>query len=250
MRLNNSLILAATLVTLASAQPSAASTIYWTDWTSDTIGQTTGSAQGLISVPGSPITVSYSGEVTGQTNIDNTYPSWSPSSSYTGGDVGNAPPPGDIITQNGGAGTGVNTITFSTPISNPVMAIWSLGNGGVVTQYVFPGTEVVNVEGGGPSNEYGGSSIYLVAGANAITGSEGNGVIEFIGNYSSITFTNPVFENYYGFTLGVAGLATPTNPTPPVSTPEPGAIWLIGTGIALFGLVKRVRSPEMRCLLG
>jgi hypothetical protein len=175
--------------------------------------------------------------VAGETNINNTYPSWGPASSFTGGGVGNAPPPGDIIAQNGGSSTGVNTITFSQPINNPVMAIWSLGNPGVVTQYVFPTTEQVNIQGGGPSNEYGGSSIYLVTGANAITGNEGNGVIEFIGNYSSITFTNPVSENWYGFTLGVAGLAVP-----PTSTPEPTTLALVATGLAALGIIRRTRA--------
>lgn len=227
-----SALLAAGLVGKASA-----ATIYWTNWTQDVLGRTTGSAQGTISAPTGPITVSYSGEVASETNISNTYPSWQPASSYTGGDVGNAPPPGDIIAQNGGQGTGVNTITFSEPINNPVMAIWSLGSPGIVTQYVFPSTEQVNIEGGGPSNEYGGSSIFLVTGSNAITGHEGNGVIEFIGNYSSITFTNPVDEVWYGFTLGVAGVAVP-----PTSTPEPATLGLIATSLAALGIVRRKRA--------
>lgn len=191
-----------------------ADTIYWADWTSRIIGQTTGSAQGTISVPSNPVGVTYTGEVTSETRTDNSYPSWGPAASFTGGDVGNAPPPGDIVTQYGGPGTGVNTITFSQAIHNPVMAIWSLGNPGTVTQYVFPSNELVNIQGGGPNNEYGGSSIYLVTGANAITGNEGNGVIEFIGDYNSISFTNPINEGYYGFTLGIVGIAVPEPATP------------------------------------
>lgn len=89
----------------------------------------------------------YSGEVASETNINNTYPSWQPASSFTGGNIDNAPPAGDIIAQNGGPGTRVNTITFSQPINNPVMALWSLGNPSLVTQYVFPTNEKVNIEG-------------------------------------------------------------------------------------------------------
>jgi hypothetical protein len=175
--------------------------------------------------------------VASETNINNTYPSWQPASSFTGGNIGNAPPAGDIIAQNGGPGTGVSTITFSQPINDPVMAIWSLGSPSIVTQYVFPTTEQVNIEGGGPSNEYGGSSIYLVTGANAITGNEGNGVIEFLGNYSSITFTNPVNEVWCGFTLGVAGIAVP-----PTSTPEPTTLALIATSLAVLSITRRKRA--------
>lgn len=228
----------AALLTAGLVGKASAATIYWTDWTSDALGQTTGSAQGTINAPTGPITVNYSGEVASETNINNTYPSWQPASSFTGGNIGNAPPPGDIIAQNGGLGTGVNTITFSQPINDPVMAIWSLGNPSTVTQYVFPTTEQVNVEGGGPSNEYGGSSIYLVTGANAITGNEGNGVIEFLGNYSSITFTNPVNEVWYGFTLGVAGIAVPAT-----TTPEPTTLALMAISLAVLGITRRKRAP-------
>jgi hypothetical protein len=218
----------------------SAATIYWTNWTSAVLGRTAGSAQGTINPPTGPITVTYSGEVASETTINNTYPSWLPASSYTGGDVGNAPPAGDIIAQNGGTGTGVNTITFSQPINNPVMAIWSLGSPGIVTQYVFPASEQVNVEGGGPSNEYGGSAIHLVTGTNAITGNEGNGVIEFVGDYSSITFTNPVAETWYGFTLGVAGLAV--GPPTPTSVPEPATFTLITISLAVLGITRRKRA--------
>ena len=33
-------------------------------------------------------------------------------------------------------------------------------------------------------------------------GVEGNGLIHFPGTYSSISWTNPVFEDYYAFTVG------------------------------------------------
>jgi hypothetical protein len=38
---------------------------------------------------------------------------------------------------------------------------------------------------------------------NALTGTEGDGVIQFSGTCSSIRFTDPIYENYSGFTLGV-----------------------------------------------
>jgi hypothetical protein len=118
---------------VAAAQPASADVVYWTDWTSATVGSPTGgSATGTITLPGgTTITVTYSGEVTSETEVNGTatsgYPSWLPASTYADGTVvQDAPTYRDIIAQNGGASTGVNTITFSQPIAGPVMAIGAL----------------------------------------------------------------------------------------------------------------------------
>jgi hypothetical protein len=224
----------------AATHPASAAIVYWTDWTSATVGSPTGgSAAGTITTPGGPITVTYSGEVTSETTVNGTsssgYPSWLPASTYADGTVvQDAPTFRDIIAQNGGQGTGVNTITFSQPILDPVMAIWSLGSGSDDANYTFSGSEPFTIIAGGPSDEYGGSSIVPNGGADSVTGLEGNGTLQFIGTYSEITFTNSNFENWYGFTLGVDGIAPP-----PPSVPEPASIALLGLGLAALGAIRR-----------
>jgi hypothetical protein len=132
----------------------------------------------------------------------------------------------------------VNTITFSQPILDPVMAIWSLGNGGDDANYTFSGSEPFTIIAGGPSEEYGGSSIVPNGSSDSVTGEEGNGTLQFIGTYSQITFTNSNYENWYGFTLGVDGIA------PPVSTPEPASLALLGWSLAgLAAIRRRTRTP-------
>jgi hypothetical protein len=221
---------------LVAAQPVSAAVVYWTDWTNATVGTTDGSAGGTITLPGgTTITVTYSGEVTSETEINGTatsgYPTWLPASTYAdGATVQDAPTFRDIIAQNGGAGTGVNTITFSKPITDPVMAIWSLGSGSDDANYTFSGAEPFTIVAGGPSNEYGGSSIVPNGGADSVTGAEGNGTLQFIGTYSQITFTNTNFENWYGFTLGVDGLAPP-----PSGIPEPSTWAMMLVGFAGLG---------------
>ena len=224
-KLARSCILLLSLLLLVTASTKA-STITWTTWTAATAGNP-GSATGTIGTVG----VTYAGLVN---YFYTSYPSWMPTSTYAGGTVSNAPSPDNIIGLTGGAGTGTETVTFSTPVVDPVMSIWSLGAGGTTAQFVFSSSEPFAIEAGGPSAEYGGSSIYVggTCPANAVCGAEGNGTIQFNGTFSSLTWTNPVYENWYGFDLGIAGVASTT-------TPEPASIVLLTTVLGIAGALRR-----------
>jgi hypothetical protein len=217
-------LVAATLFT-PFAIPASAVTIDWVDWTTATVGTTTGTAQGTA--PSNGVTVSYTGQVFSTTTTNGSFPSYGPAGTFSGGTVSNAPSPHDIIGLTGGTSTGTNTITFSTAVVNPVMAIWSLGQGGVPATFVFSASEPFSIQSGGPSAEFGGSTITQAA--NVVSGVEGNGTIQFAGTFTSLTWTNPVFENWYGFTLGIAGTGGGTP-----SVPEPSS-WLL-LGLALTGV--------------
>jgi len=205
---------------------SSAATIDWTDWTLATPGNafsSPGSASGTAGAVG----VSYSGEIE---SLVPGYPSWQPSPpTFEGGTVGNPPPSADgIVQQYGGAYGLTDTITFSTPITDPVMAIWSLGAGGDIASYQFTASEPFTIESGGPSDEYGGATIYT-CGTDAVCGAEGNGTVQFDGTFTSLTWTNPVFENWFGFTIGV----------PRSVIPEPASIVVVGVGLVGLGLLRR-----------
>src|SRR5262245_23447119 len=114
----------AAFMTLA-AIPASASTILWTSWTPLVYDTTAGSASGTI--PGG-LSVAYTGEI-----WPNDYlVAWMPTTSFSGGTVGNAPPSVlDGAIKLKGGGTAVDTVTFSSPVVDPVIAIWSLGQGGI-----------------------------------------------------------------------------------------------------------------------
>jgi hypothetical protein len=205
-----------------------AAVVDWTQWsptftTSLTNG---GAATGTSGV----ITVNYAGELD---NLFFSTPSWGPPSTFSGGTVSNPPATSDgIIQLQGGTRTGTNTITFSSAVLNPVMAIWSLGSGGIPARFVF-NTSNLALEAGGPSNEFGGNPLTLSG--NTVSGREGNGVVQFNGLVKSISWTNPDSEFWYGFTVGTPGEAAG-------GVPEPAAwtIMLVGFG-GLGAMLRRRR---------
>ena len=217
-------LLAGALSAMSGAQ---AATITWTQWTAGTSGSP-GSATGTLAL--SPdITVGFAGKTGG---LVSNYPSWGPASTYADGTVvSNAPPKsGNIVYLTGGDST-VQTLTFSAPVVNPIMSIWSLGQGGIKASFNFEDATPVLVAGG-PSNEYGGSSISVSG--NNVYGNEGNGTVEFIGTYSSLSWTNPTYEGWYGFTVGVTAAAVPE--------PQSASLFLLGVGGVALGLLRARRS--------
>ena len=196
--------------------------IDWNAWTSATGGTIAAASVG--------VTFSAGGSTD---NLIANYPSYAPSSTWAdGATVANPPIRADGIIQLTGGNANLNTVTFSTPVVNPVMAIWSLGASGIQASFDFINATPTFVAGG-PSLEYSGSAISVSG--NDVTGSEGNGTVQFMGTYSQISWTNPSYENWYGFDVGIAGVS---------SVPEPGSLALLAVGLLSLGLVRRKRTAD------
>jgi hypothetical protein len=166
-----------------------AAVIDWATFTSNSSGSVGG------------VGITYSGEMAGLT----TAPLWTPTGSWANGTVSNAPNPlnASIALQGGnGANAITDTITFATPVVDPVFAIWSLGQTNIDASFNFTSANGAPVfEAGGINIPYGGMAI-TVSGDN-VSGQEANGTVQFDGTVTSITWTNPVAEDFYAFTVGV-----------------------------------------------
>jgi len=196
-------------------EPYTSNFYYYVDWTAANAGA--GTASGTISLPGGQ-SVGVSLRVRNPNGSAGTFLGsqltcgtafWTANNSapYVSASVLNGPPACDIIQLQGGSSS-TYEITFSEPVSDPIMPVLSLGNHGAPTYYDFDRQFQVVSSGTG----YWGSGTFRADPGEVLLGAEGHGTIRFIGSIATLSWTVPRPEYWHGFTFGIRGKAS-ANPT-------------------------------------
>lgn len=196
---------------LTDPEPYTSNIYYYVDWTAADAGA--GTASGTISLPGGQ-SVGVSLRVRNPNGTSGTFLGsqlscgtafWTANNSapYVSASVLNGPPACDIIQLAGGSSS-TYEITFSEPVSDPIMPVLSLGSGGTPTYYDFDRQFQVVSTGRG----YWGNGTFRADPGEVLYGAEGHGTIRFIGSIATLSWTVPKPEIWHGFTFGIRGKAS------------------------------------------
>ena len=137
--------------------------------------------------------------------------------------LSNLPTNNDFVTPSGSQV--LHTITFSKAVINPCVAIISLGQFGIQTNWTFNAPFNLIDQGQG----YWGNGVFTIVG-HTISAGEAHGIIQFKGTLSSLTLTTNRTENWSGLTIGTAGV------------PEPASWAMLIAGFGLVGAAARRRT--------
>lgn len=182
--------------------------ILWADWQTVTNARVDGTVGSLsVSFVG-PIALTPLVGAPGEQNFWAAFPA---SYAAPAAGVPNAPATSDMIRVSGNANAVAATymIRFSELVTNPVMAIASLGGPPTPTRFDF-GSQPFVLLNQGPG--FWGTGTLTQIG-NVLEGKEGNGVIRLSGSMNTILFSMPTPEVWTGFTVGIEVAAVPVPPS-------------------------------------
>ena len=217
--------LLAVAIAAISLQSASAALNFWVNWTGapdsypNTMTTPSGNKNyatlgtGTLFDPNTSqtIDVTYSGEIYSESefNLSSGTDWFDFPDAYLSDSVSTLPPRGNFIAVTGYSGL-VNTLTFSSPVTNLLMAIGSLGNGNTPGSLVFDRNAVVLSSGRGLF----GDGPFSMVGPSTIEGKEGNGMIQFTGTFSSLSWTIPDEEIYMVYNIGITDVGAAPIPEP------------------------------------
>lgn len=130
------LVIALLVAGALNSVPAWAGTYSYTDWSSatDSSSSSSGTASGTLTFGTQTIGVTYTGDIA-FAQLNNSGPDYyNPSSDFVNATVANAPPTSDIVALSESLAY-TDTIAFSSPVTDPVLDIVSLGQPGDAVSY-------------------------------------------------------------------------------------------------------------------
>lgn len=220
---------------------------YYVDWTAWNPGA--GTAAGTITPSSGPdVTVNFDAITSTGTNgsyLGVTTGLWTPTTTYTSSQVDNASTFEAL--QLVGTSNMTYRVTLSEAIKDPIMAVTTLGSGSDSATYVFDSPFTILSQG--PTCCWGGGTDRLTQSGYVLTGWEGAGTIQFIGTYSTFSWTVPDPEYWHGFTFGIRTTEA-LEPTPPsTNVPEPASLALVGSGLATLAALAWLRRRRIQATI-
>jgi len=199
------------LTALLVAPAAFAGNVIWANWTSTGPNQVTGTLGGV----GITYLGAYFFAQVNNSGIDY----WNPQAPYLSPTVSNAPDSQSVDIIAIGTGGQGETITFSSPVTNPILAVVSVNGPGLYFSAPF------NVLSDG-CGYWGCGNLFIGPGNLLYSNGEGHGAIQFPGTFTQITIDEQGYEYWRGFTVGI--------------TPEPSSLLMLGSGIiGLTGVLRR-----------
>lgn len=214
---------------LIFAGTSHAGVVDWADWTQSDLESAVGTVAGVnVDYVGSLAFAQLANGVmvgSGASSTTDYWVEYSPAP-YTGNSVVDNRPPGfELLALNLPA---FNSIIFSMPVLNPVMAIVSQGQPSFTVSYDFDQPFTVLSEGRG----YWGDGTYTLGAGDVLNGNELHAVIQFQGLVSEINWDSTQ-EFWHGFTVGVPRVD---------QVPEPAISTLLAMGLAAVLAARKRRK--------
>ncbi|MDF1832359.1 MAG: PEP-CTERM sorting domain-containing protein [Porticoccaceae bacterium] len=228
--------------------------INWTDWESSN-GTNGFTALGSITTSSATVGVTYNNpqgvgffQSSGGTDFwqNNRSGRNAATSPYTGAFVDNIPTGTDIVALRY---AGLQSLSFSETIANPVFSYVSLNGNGYSFDQDFEILSFGDVTDGNDCGYWGCGTSYkntvdLGGGVfeyQLLGTGEPHGSLRFTGAFDTVSWRSLSSENWNGFTVGIEGTAAEVFPPTNSTVPEPPMLILFGLALAAFGFFRKIR---------